>query len=71
MLCQYANCHESENLPVRLSVDSGEQRLRFCSEMHAAGWLLWRCANLEQNLNRKMAAMGCSEILEPMKDGVW
>lgn len=39
-MCAYGDCHESDKLPVKVSIGYGEHRVRFCSEYHAALWLV-------------------------------
>jgi hypothetical protein len=61
-MCQYGNCHEQDKLPVQVSTGNGEQRARFCSEFHAALWLLkWAIAR-EQNVNRRLSALALLDV---------
>lgn len=73
MLCEYGNCHVEQDahrvtpdipLPVIVSItqkDGGGERKRFCSEYHAALWLLRWAKTREQNLHRRMSAMALLE----------
>lgn len=65
MLCGYGNCREEDTrdgergLPVIVTVvqkGGGGERKRFCSEYHAALWLLGWASKREQNINRRMSA---------------
>lgn len=44
-MCRYGNC-DSEDITVIVSVPRGGimQRVRFCSEAHAALWLMLQCS---------------------------
>ena len=57
-MCQYGNCHEEESLPVLVSTGGRavNERKRFCSEYHAALWLLRWAVLREHNPNRKASA---------------
>ena len=38
-LCAFGNCHNDE---VRVTLNNGDERPAFCSELHAALWLVGR-----------------------------
>ena len=62
-LCQFGNCKTEGELPVKVSVGGGDQRLAFCSETHAAAWLLTRASH-HHDINVKLGAMAAYEVLK-------
>lgn len=72
MLCGYGNCHveqqkakyEENNLPVIVTIvvkGGGGERKQFCSEFHAALWLLGWASKRDQNINRRVSAAALRE----------
>lgn len=69
-LCQFGNCKVIGSLPVKVSIRSGEERVAFCSEVHAAAWLL-TVVSRHHEINARMTGMAAYEILKPQleRDG--
>lgn len=47
-LCQFANCQETRSV---LRVNTGEDRVSFCSFIHAAAWCLRRAVIKQEQQN--------------------